>query len=117
MRPAQRAARKGAGAPTGIGAPEGRARGVSSLGLAMRLLAGFFGGAALVHHRARHQAGVGADLLLDLVRDLGVLLEERLGVLAALADALAVVGEPSAGLLHHAGRDPEVDQLTGLGDA
>src|SRR5688572_32076783 len=104
---------KGAGAPTGIGAPEGRARGVSSLGLGPEhfppkslpvrrrkcdqsvkalLAGGLFGPADLVHHGARHQAGIGTDLLLDLVRDLRVLLEESLGVLAALADALAVVG-------------------------
>jgi len=40
---------------------------------------------------------------LDFVCDLGVLLEEGLGVLAALAEALAVVGEPGAGFLDDAG--------------
>ena len=49
--------------------------------------------------------------------DLGMLLEIRLGVLAPLADALAVVGEPRAGFLDHAGAHAEVEQLAGLGDA
>ena len=34
-----------------------------------------------------------------------------------LADALAVIGEPGARLLDHAGLDPEIDELAGLGDA
>src|SRR5262249_10713429 len=63
------------------------------------------------------EAGILADRLLDLLRDLAVGLEERLGVLAALADALAVVGEPGARLLDHAGLDAEVEDLAGLGDA
>ena len=51
------------------------------------------------------------------LRDVGVLLEELLGVLAALAEALAVVGEPGAGLLDDAGLDAEIDELADLGDA
>src|SRR6185437_16866926 len=47
----------------------------------------------------------------------GIVLEELLGVLAALPDALAVVGEPRAGLLHHAGLDAEIDQFADLGNA
>ena len=58
-----------------------------------------------------------ADGLLDLGRDLGMVAQELLGVLAALADPLRLVGEPGAGLLDHAGLDAEVDQLAGLGDA
>src|SRR3546814_10727179 len=46
---------------------------------------------AALEHRRRHQASILADLLFDLRGDLRVLLEEGLGVLAALADALAVV--------------------------
>src|SRR5262245_51395343 len=60
------------------------------------------------------EAGVLADGGLDLGGDVGIVLEEELGVLAALADALAVVGEPGARLLHHAGLDPEVDELAVL---
>src|SRR5262249_45411862 len=62
----------------------------------------------------RDQPGVLADRGLDLCRDIGIGLEEHLGVLASLADALAVVGEPSARLLHHAGFDAEIDQFAGL---
>src|SRR5262249_36144988 len=57
------------------------------------------------------------DRCLDLLRDVGIGLEKRLGVLAALADALAVVGEPRAGFLHHARLDPEVEDLAGFRDA
>ncbi len=43
--------------------------------------------------------------------------EEGLGVLAALADALAVIGEPGARFLDDAGLDAQIDQFAGLGDA
>src|SRR5581483_8799038 len=69
------------------------------------------------HDLLGDQAGVLADRGLDAVGDVGILLEEDLGVLAALADALAVVGEPGAGFLHHAGLDAEIDQFAGLGHA
>src|SRR3546814_7018015 len=72
---------------------------------------------AALEHRRRHQASILADLLFDLRGDLRVLLEEGLGVLAALADALAVVGEPGAGLVDDVGLHAEVQQLAGLGDA
>ncbi len=49
--------------------------------------------------------------------DLRVLLQVRLGVLAALADAVAVVGDPSPRLLDDPGLDAEIDQLADLGDA
>ena len=84
---------------------------------------GTFGGALFVgraafgarrQHGVGDQAGVGADRLFDLAGDLRVVLEILLGVLAALADARAVVGEPGAGLLDHAGLDAEVDQLADL---
>src|SRR5262249_38706213 len=72
--------------------------------------------------------GVGEDLLgdepgvlaarrLDARGDVRILLEERLGVLAALADALAVVGKPGAGLLDHPGLDAEIEDLAGFRDA
>src|SRR6266702_1676886 len=44
------------------------------------------------------QAGVLADRGLDLDGDVGIGLQERFRVLAALAEALAVIGEPGAGL-------------------
>ena len=47
----------------------------------------------------------------------GIVLEELARVLAALPHALAVVGEPGAGLLDDAGLDAEIEQLAGLGDA
>src|SRR5262249_59121980 len=46
-----------------------------------------------------------------------MLLEIGLGVLAALADALAIEGEPGARLLDDPGLDPEIDQFSRLGDA
>src|SRR5829696_10528782 len=63
------------------------------------------------------ETGVLADRRLDPVRDVGVLAQEALGVLASLAEALAVEGEPGARLLDHAGLHPEVDELADLGDA
>ena len=47
----------------------------------------------------------GPDLLGDLDHDLGVLDQERLGVLTALAELLALVGVPSTRLLHDAQLD------------
>src|SRR5262245_60460573 len=82
----------------------------------LRLVRLFALGGSL-QHLIDDQPGVLADRLLDLVCDLRVLLQERLGVLAALADALAVEGEPGAGLLDDAGAHAQVHQLAGLGDA
>src|SRR5690606_5861532 len=39
------------------------------------------------------------------------------GVLAALAEPLAIPGEPGAGLLDDAGLDAQIEQFAGLGDA
>src|SRR2546426_8013555 len=63
------------------------------------------------------EAGILADRRLDLLRDIRIAFEEALGVLATLADALAVVGEPGARLLDHPGLDPEVEDLAVLRDA
>src|SRR5919201_6815976 len=60
------------------------------------------------------EAGILPDRGLDLGGDVRVGLEEGLGVLAALADALAVIGEPGARLFDHARLDPEIDQLAAL---
>jgi hypothetical protein len=43
--------------------------------------------------------------------------QELLGVLAALADALAAEREPRAALLDDAGLDAQVDEIALLGDA
>src|SRR3546814_19911312 len=58
---------------------------------------------AALAHRRRHQASILAHLLFDLRGDLRVLLEAGLGVLAALADALAVRGEHGTGLVGYGG--------------
>ena len=62
-------------------------------------------------HAVGDDARVLTQLLLDRGGDLGILFQELAGILAALADALAVEGEPGAGLLDHAGIDAEVDDL------
>ena len=59
----------------------------------------------------------GARMHRDFAGDLGVVAQEPLRVLAALAEALAVVGEPGAGLLDDAGLDAEVDEFADLRDA
>src|SRR5699024_10386333 len=56
------------------------------------------------------------DLLLDLGREIRVVLEELAGVLLALSELTPLVGEPGAGLADRAVLDAEVDQpgLTGV---
>ena len=54
---------------------------------------------------------------LDLVCDLGVLGQELLGVVAALAEPQLPVGEERARLLDQVVLEPEVDQAALLGDA
>ena len=51
------------------------------------------------HDRFGDQASILAYGGFDRVCDIGIFLEELLGVLTALADALAVIGKPGAGLL------------------
>src|SRR5260221_12222489 len=58
-----------------------------------------------------------ADLPFDLSEEVGVLFDELLGVLAALAEADVAVGEPGAGFLDDLVLEADVDQLAGLGDA
>src|SRR5690606_8507900 len=50
--------------------------------------------------RCRTDAELHEDLLLDLVRDVGVLQQERAGVLLALPELVTVVGVPGARLAH-----------------
>src|ERR671930_477192 len=53
------------------------------------------------------------DLVLDLLGDLDVLVEERLGVVAALTEALVAVGEERARLRDHVALDAEIDETAG----
>src|SRR3954453_6228492 len=50
------------------------------------------------------------DLLLDLVGEVGVVAQEGADVLLALTELVALVGVPSAGLLHEALLDTDVDE-------
>src|SRR5512132_3506515 len=61
-------------------------------------------------------AELGLDLLLDLAGELGVVAEEVAGVLASLAELVAVVGEPGARLLYEADVHADVEQAPLLGD-
>src|SRR5215212_9167066 len=99
----------------GVGAVEG----ARSPGRALRdaFLEVFRGRRRLVEDAIGEHAGVLADRGLDPVGDLGVVAQELLGVLAALAEALAVVGEPGAGFLDDAGLHAEIDELADLRDA
>src|ERR1700753_2612935 len=63
------------------------------------------------------QAGVLANCHLDLRGHVGIGLEQGLRILAALAEPLAVIGEPGAGLLDNAGLDAEIEDFSHLGDA
>src|SRR5439155_26434672 len=57
------------------------------------------------------------DLGLDLLGDLRVLVQVRLGVVAALAEPLVAVGEERAGLGEDGVLEPEVEDAAGGGDA
>src|SRR5450432_2788867 len=61
-------------------------------------------------------AVVGEDLGLDLLGDVRVVAQELLGVLAALADALALEAEPGARLLDGAALGAEVDDVALVAD-
>ena len=63
------------------------------------------------------EARILADQGLDLGRHVLVGLKEILGVLAALADAIAVERVPGARFLDDAGLGTQIDQLARLGDA
>src|SRR5690606_34281113 len=72
----------------------------------------FVGTAYRGHQRLqlRHAQGL-ADLVLDLAGQIGVLAQEFAGVVLALADFLATIGVPGAGLVDDLGRHPQVDDL------
>src|SRR6266851_3371550 len=66
------------------------------------------------HHGFGYEAGIGANRVLYGLAGFGMVLQIRLGVLTPLANTLAVIGKPGAGLLHYAGLNAEVDQLAAL---
>src|SRR5690606_18766244 len=63
-----------------------------------------------------NEARILTDGSFDLVRHVRILLEELLGILAALPDALAAIGEPRPCLLHDPGLHAEINQFACLGD-
>src|SRR5262249_34388525 len=68
------------------------------------------GGFGRLGHAARDADRL-ADPLVDFLRDRGVLPEELARVVLALADLLALVGEPGAGLLDDAVIHAHLDDL------
>ena len=50
------------------------------------------------------------DALLNIVGEVGVVLEEGPGILLALAELITLIGVPGTGLLHDAAIDTEVDE-------
>src|SRR5262245_50271909 len=72
-------------------------RQINKVSLLRRLLALGVGLALSGENLLGDQAGILPDRGLDLGRDVGVGFQKRFGVLAALAEALAVIGEPGAG--------------------
>src|SRR4051812_22503228 len=103
--------------PVGAGAS---ARPRPSVTSPVPLLRGF-GGVVLIGRRHHHGVGDHAGLLahpgLDRVGHVRVIPQELLGVLPALADALAVIAEPGARLLDDTGLHAEIEQLADLADA
>src|SRR3974390_123459 len=89
------------------GWPLGRRR-RSRFGIGHRLL-------RLFGHRRQPQRL--ADFGLQLLADVRVVLEELLGVFAALADAVALVAEPRTRLLHQVQVDRQVDEVAFMRDA
>src|SRR5580765_4468758 len=67
--------------------------------------------------RIAHEAELAADAIFDRLRDVRVFLQELLRVFAALAQTLAAVGEPRAGLFNDSLVDADVDEVAHLRDA
>src|SRR4051812_24347862 len=74
-----------------------RLRGDDNMSILRRLLAVGVALRGACENLLGDQPGILPDRGLDLARHVGVGLEERFGVLAALAETLAVIGEPGAG--------------------
>src|SRR5690606_23342337 len=69
------------------------------------------------HHAFGHRFRAGANGPFQLGHQLGIVLEELLGVLAALADAHRIVGEPGTRFLDHAGLHAQIENFADLGNA
>src|SRR6056297_1280364 len=70
--------------------------------------------------RLRHvefQTMRGTDLVLDAIGDPGIVLQELLGVFAALTDAFVTIAEPAAGFLNHTGLHAKIQKLPVFRDA
>ena len=61
------------------------------------------------HHFLGDEPSVLADLAFDFLGHFGVFPQERLGILAALADTGRIVREPLARLLNDASLDAEIE--------
>src|SRR5690606_31309624 len=89
-------------------------------GVPSRPTSGLGNGEASVVRSRGHADATDVELLADLRLDLGgelrILLEVRLGVLAALTQPDVPVAEPGARLLDHIRLDAEVDQQTRVAD-
>ena len=69
------------------------------------------------HHCFGDEPSIGANCMLDRLANLAVIFEKGFGVLATLADSLALVGKPRARLLDHTGLNAEIDQFAAFRDA
>src|SRR5215472_14656682 len=67
--------------------------------------------------RESFQAQLAPQLGFELCGDVLVVFEELLDVLAALADALALVTKPRAGFFHQISKNSQIDQIAFAGDA
>ena len=63
------------------------------------------------------QADGFAHFSFELGGDVFVLFQELLGILAALADALATIAEPGAGFLNDVVQNAQIEHVAGAGDA
>src|SRR5208282_534164 len=70
-----------------------------------------------VLRRLRDEAESLAQLVFDLVADVGMFLKEETRIFAALPEALTLVGNPSAGFLEDILGHAEIDQVALFRDA
>src|ERR1700675_5162706 len=67
--------------------------------------------------RCGREAQLLAQLVLDFVANVRVFLQEHARILAALSQALALVGNPRAGFLEQVPGDAEIEQIAFAGNA
>src|SRR5215471_8469426 len=70
-----------------------------------------------IHRLRLDQAQMLANVGLDLLANIGIVLEKLLGVFSSLADALALVAEPRTALLDHILRHAKIHEVTFARDA